>query len=90
MRNDYIDIVYSLISGTRIPQPGDPEIENLFDEGGECEELYDHIYDANLRLCQRLGTEEDRDVEIMINSFLKINELVGKRMFHYGTEFASK
>ena len=83
----YIDIVYDLLNGTRIRQPNDPIVENLFAEGRECELLYSQVYDANIRLCQRLGVEEDADVEIIINSLLRICELTGKRMYRYGAEF---
>ena len=87
MREEFVDIVYDLLSGTRIRQPGDPEIENLFEIGRECEQLYSQVYDANLRLCQRLGVEEDADVETIINALLRICALTGKRMYHYGAEF---
>ena len=87
MDEKYMDIVYDLLNGTRIRQPGDPEVENLFAIGRECAQLYDQVYAANLRLCQRLGVEEDSDVELLINSLLRIGELLGKRMFRYGAEF---
>ena len=87
MNEKYVDIVYDLLNGTRIRQPGDPEVENLFAIGRECAQLYDQVYAANLRLCQRLGVEEDSDVELIINSLLRIGELVGQRMFRYGAEF---
>ncbi len=86
MREEFVDIVYDLLNGTRIRQPGDPEVENLFAIGRECEQLYGLVYDANLRLCQRLGVEEDADVETVINSLLRICELTGKRMYRYGAE----
>ena len=87
MREEFVDIVYDLLSGTRIRQPDDPEVENLFEIGRECEQLYCQVYNANLSLCQRLGVEEDADVETIINALLRICELTGKRMYHYGAEF---
>ena len=90
MREDYVDIVYDLLSGTRIRQPDDPEVENLFAVGRECEQLYAQVYDSNLHLCQRLGVEEDADVEVIINSLLRIFELTGKRMYGYGVELGNK
>ena len=35
MNEKYIDIVYDLVIGTRIRQPDDPEVENLFAIGRE-------------------------------------------------------
>ena len=90
MAEKFVDIVYDLLNGTRLRQPGDPEVENLFAIGRECEQLYSQVYDANLRLCARLGNEEDTDVETIVNSLLRICELTGKRMYRYGAEFSSK
>ena len=87
MREKMVDIVYDLMIGQRICQPGDPEVEDLFSPGRECANLYKQVYEANLRLCNRLNTEEDTDVEIIINSLLEICTIVGKRMFRYGIEF---
>ena len=87
MNEKYMDIVYDLLNGTRIRQPDDPEVENLFAIGRECEHLYAQVYDSNLRLCHRLNVEEDADIEAIINSLLRIGELVGKRMYRYGIEF---
>ena len=90
MNEQLVDIVFDILNGTRISQPGDPDVENMFAEGRECGELYDHIYDANIRLCQKLGIEEDPDVETIINAFLKITELMGKSMFRYGMELGKE
>ena len=46
MQENYVDIVYDLVTGTRIPQTGDPEVENLFAVGRECEKLYNQVYTA--------------------------------------------
>ena len=86
MKEKFVDIVYDLVSGMRIPQPGDPQVENLFAEGRECEKLYEEVYAAKLRLCERLGVEEDKDAEVMVDSLLKICEIMGKRMYRYGVE----
>ena len=90
MREKHVDIIYDLLIGTRIRQPDDPEIENLFADGRECELLYAQVYNSNIRLCQRLGNEEDADVEMIINSLLRICELTGKRMYSYGAELNNK
>ena len=90
MAEEFVDIVYDLLNGTRIRQPGDPDVENLFADGGACEVLYDQIYRANLHLCQRLGVAEDPDIETIINSLLCICKLTGKRMYRYSAEFANE
>ena len=90
MRDEKVDVIYELVNGTRIWQPDDPIIENLFTNGSACDALYDQIYQANLRLCQRLGVSEDGDVETIIHSFSCICELIGKRMYYYGTKSVDK
>lgn len=87
MKETFVEVVYDLLNGTRIRQPGDPEVENLFSIGRECERLYSEVYNTNIRLCQRLGVEEDADVEAIVNSLLHIGKLVAMRMYRYGTEF---
>ena len=87
MREKMVDIVYDLIIGQRICQPGDPEVEDMFSPGRECANLYKQVYEANLHLCNRLNTAEDKDVETIINSLLEICSIVGKRMYRYGVEF---
>lgn len=62
-----------------------PGVENAFAPNAPCTKLYEQIYQANLRLCKRLGkTESDPDVELIINNFLEINHHIGLKMFHYG------
>ena len=87
MKEKFVDVVYDLVNGVRIRKPDDPDVESLFTDGQVCERLYNEVYEANLRLCERLGVEEDRDVEVLINSLLKICERVGKRMYRYGAKY---
>ena len=89
MTSQFVDTVYDLLTGNRLPVVGDPVVENMFSEGRTCEELYNSVYEANVRLCDRLGVQEDADVELIINSLLHISELLGKKMFHYGAKYQS-
>ena len=91
MHENFADIVYDLVTGQRIAQPGDPEIEDLFATGRDCAKLYEQVYNANLHLCQRLNAgESDEDVETIIDSLLKICAQIGKRMYLYGATFGHK
>ena len=66
-----------------------PGVENAFADGSLCDRLYQEVYQANLRLCKRLGqTEADPDVETIINNLLEINKQIGLKMYHYGQTFA--
>ena len=59
-------------------------IENEFEEGKPCSEAYKRVYAANRRLCERLGVDEDPDVEMIIDSMFVIMRTVGEKMFEYG------
>lgn len=60
------------------------QIQNEFEEGKTCSEAYKRVYDANRRLCERLGVDEDPDVELIIDSMFEITRTVGEKMFEYG------
>ena len=59
-------------------------IQNEFEEGRPCGEAYKRVYEANRRLCERLGVDEDPDVETIIHSMFAIMRTVGEKMFEYG------
>lgn len=62
-------------------------IENEFEEGKPCSEAYKQVYAANCRLCERLGVDEDPDVEMIIDSMFAITREVGEKMFEYGAVY---
>ena len=62
-------------------------IQNEFEEGKTCCEAYKRVYDANRRLCERLGVDEDPDVEMIIDDMLDITRIVAQRMFQYGAVY---
>lgn len=59
-------------------------IENEFAEGKECCLLYDGVYQAGRNLCERLGEDEDSDVETILNGMERIARLVSMKMYEYG------
>jgi hypothetical protein len=61
-------------------------VANEFADGQPCAELYQKVYDANRRICGRLGVDEDRDVEELVNTLLDITKIMSKKMFDYGTK----
>ena len=81
--------VYDLLTGEDISAAELPDVENMFADGRTCEELYAAVYEANLRLCERLGVQEDPDVELIINSLLRISRLLSLKMFQYGSKYQS-
>ena len=63
---------------------GGAAIEDEFAKGKECCLLYEGVYQAGRNLCERLGEDEDSDVEIILNGMERINRLVSLKMYEYG------
>ncbi|NBJ94535.1 hypothetical protein [Parablautia muri] len=59
-------------------------IEDEFAEGKECCLLYEGVYQAGRNLCERLGEDEDSDVETILNGMERITRLVSMKMYEYG------
>ena len=85
MENKIAQLVYDRIMGYDEQPHLELPIENLFAEGSRCDALYEDIYAANLRLCQRLGVEEDRDIRLILDCYDQITRLVAEKMIHYAT-----
>ena len=89
LSNDFIDDVYGTAQGCLSPESRIPGVRDLFVEGSPCDLAYSEMLEAYLRLLDRLNkTDEDPDVEIIINSFLTILRLTGEEMYRCGAEFA--
>ena len=84
-----IEDIYDSLQGVLIPEARVPWVRNLFLPGSPCDRAYSQMLLAYERLRDRLGVEfEDADVEIIINSLLDIQQLVGYEMFRCGLEYA--
>ncbi len=84
MEDKIAQAVYDRLLGNLAMQAGGPEVEDLFADGAQGDVLYEQIYQANLRLCEKLGVEEDADIQCIIDQFWAITALVGEKMFQYG------
>ena len=62
-------------------------IQNECEEGKPCSKAYTRVYESNRRLCERLGVDEDPDVEMIIDSMFAITRAVGEKMFEYGAVY---
>ncbi len=80
------EYVYESLQGTLVNPH--PEVKNLFKEGMPCDQWYSDMLDAYQRLCVRLGvSNEDDDVEIIVNSLLNIQREMAFHMYYYGAKF---
>lgn len=84
MNEELFQQVYDTVRGLRVSDVAEG-VENAFKPGGFCDRRYEDVLAAYARLCERLGGgEEDADVEVVINALLDIQEVLCRKMFHYG------
>lgn len=63
-------------------------IENLFEEGRRCDELWKEAFENMEKILDQLGVEECKELENIYSCMNEICKLVSIRMFDYGTEYA--
>lgn len=91
MKYNFTEAVYMTLTGDLCEENRVPGVENLYAEGAPCDRLYREMWDAYLRLLDRLGCkDEDPDVDIIIDSLLRICEIVGHGMYRCGEKFAGQ
>ncbi len=82
------ELIYDIMSGqynlSLYPVKEASLVENEFAEGKRCEVLYGSVYDANRRVCERLGVDEDEDIEEIINSMYEMARIMCMKTFDYG------
>ena len=87
-------LVYDLMNGhydlKRYPMEESAYIADEFSEGEFCEKAYDAAYRAKQRLCQRLHTVEDADVELIFSNLQAIGRYLAMKMYDYGEQFSQK
>lgn len=77
-----LERIYETLIGERLdPYPG---IDNAFADGSRCSNLYREIFAASQRICDRLGQEEDPDLELILDHFWSINRELCRLSFRYG------
>lgn len=90
--NEFKELIFDLMSGSLdldcCPVKESEYVENEFSEGSFCESMYDEVYRANCRLCERLGVEEDKDVEKIIGNLIDISRHLALKMYDYGALFS--
>lgn len=95
MKNTDLDLkvlIFDLMNGSldleQYPVKESKIVKNEFEEGAFCAKAYNQIFDASCRLCRRLGVEEDKDIEIILDNFERIIEHMAVRMYEYGSLFS--
>lgn len=83
------DLMNGLLDLEEYPVEESKYVKNEFSVGEYCEEAYRRVYNANRRLCERLGVEEDSDVESIITDLMDIGEYLALKMYDYGKFFSA-
>lgn len=88
LRQMIFDLMNGSIDLKSYPVTESKYVANEFERGKFCEIAYEKVYNANRRLCQRLGVEEDEDIESIINNLLCISKYLCFKMYDYGSYFS--
>lgn len=82
------ELIYNMMNGFYdcdvICMPENVIIIDEFSEGKKCNRLLDKVYYARLHLSEKLGNDEDEDVETIINSLNQITKVLSMKMYDYG------
>ena len=88
------ELIYQILNGeierNEVSLPDGVDVMDEFTDGRECGRLYDRVYSAKLRLGNRLGMDEDSDVEEIINCMCSISRILADKMFQYGMIFQTR
>lgn len=90
MQTELKEQIYGIMNGdidrenTDIPDT--LAVSDEFTEGSECNRLYQQVYEAKLRLSERLGKDEDNDVEAIIGALGSITHIMALKMYDVGAQ----
>lgn len=82
------DMMNGLLACEGIVLPADIWVKDEFLRGSQCDELAERIYYAKVRIGERLGNEEDEDLEELSNCMEELMRIVAMKMYDYGKEIA--
>lgn len=86
------EIVYELMTGAwnlgRYPVKESRYVTDEFTPGNTCDKLYEQIHATAERICERLHSQDDRDVELLFMDFLSLERHLCMKMYEYGEFFA--
>ena len=80
------ELIYDMMNGfcDHANMPKNLSIPDEFSEGTECGRLCEQAYNASLKLNEKLGREEDEDLENLINCMNRIMKILSMKMYDYG------
>lgn len=89
---EFKERIYDLMNGyfntEECEFPESEIVENEFEEDKFCSIRYKEVYDAKVKLCSRLGEDENKEIETMISGLLAIGKYQCFKMYDYGMYFS--
>ena len=91
MEQKIIDQVYETLTGMVEGIHATPNVPNAFADGSYCMNKYENVYEAHVRLCEKLNNlDGDDDVEIIIGSMFDIQKELCYRMYEIAYQAGRK
>ena len=91
---EFRDMIYNLMTGSIDldidPVPESQYVVNEYAEGRDCEKLYERAYYIKQHLFRRLRSEDDEELEQLVNCLCDIEHILSCKMFDYGWFFAKQ
>lgn len=66
------------------------QVKDAFARGEKCEEYYDNVHNAKMRLCAKLSDSDYEDVEVISQRLEQIAHDIAVKMFEYGVEYGKR
>ena len=79
--------IYATLIGVIDEKHRVPGVENAFAPGSYCDRRYQEMMDCRQRIWDRLGAEDDEDVEALIMAMESIQTALCMKMFRLGLQF---
>ena len=89
MNQEWIDDIYETMIGVRQEKYRVPGVENAFGAESHCARQYEHLLACRQRLWERLGQEDDEDLEEILMATESIQRELCRKMFEYGCRFGN-
>ncbi len=81
--------IYDTLSDLLLEEYRVPGVENAFADGTPCAVLYAGVLESQSRLLRRLHvSEDDPDLEQIIENLTQISKILGCKMFEYGVRYS--
>lgn len=90
LRQTVFDLMNGSLNLKEYPVPESNYVKNEYEEGKPCEKLYSEAFHLKQHLFDRLDSEDDEEVERLVDCLLEIGNITSMKMFDYGWYYAQK